>query len=943
MNNKLYLIDTMGLVFRAYHALARAGFQSPKGEPTGAVFGVANILATLLERESPKHIVAVFDTKEPTFRHKMYDKYKANRQAFPEELVPQLHRIKQLIDLSGIKRIEMPGFEADDIIGTLAKYATNNKIDAVCITSDKDYFQLVNEHVKVYRPSKGSSTDYDVFDSEKVREVFGVYPNQVIDVLALQGDSSDNVPGVKGIGEKTALSLIGEYGSLEKVYESLDSIKKNAVRSNLSEHREMAYLSKELVTIHTDVPYEFVYDDLRRGNQSAQELDALFIELGMSSVRERWRKQRSNDSTDSELSTKVETIVVPEKPGIDTVETRQHEYKTVLDDEDLKELITELQSVEILCVDLETTSLDTMMCRIVGVAISVKENTGWYIPVLDEGGTEEHQEQQATMFEVKDSTESNPGVRYLSVHYVLKKLKPFLEDRKIQKVGQNLKFDALIMRRYDVIVSPVGFDTMLASYLLDSDKPHNMDALALRYMNYSPVSITTLIGEKKNGSMLDAPLEKVAEYAAEDSDVTLTLRNILYEELKKNNLLELAEKIEFPVSEVLTEMEFNGIAIDTKALSDISQLIKTEVERLRKDIFLLADQEFNIDSPKQVGEILFDKMNIPGGKKTKTGYSTDVSVLSDLAADYPIAGLILEHRQLQKLQSTYVESLPRMIKPTTKRIHTTYNQTIAGTGRLSSVDPNLQNIPIRTALGRSIRKAFIPFNENAVLLSCDYSQIELRIMAHMSGDETLTNAFKNGLDIHSATAAKLFSVGLEEVSSSQRRIAKTVNFGIMYGQGSFGLSQQLGISRKEAKEIIEQYFISYPRIKNYFETTVESVRSKGYAETLCGRRRYFSNITSNNATIRQATERAAINMPIQGTAADMMKIAMINVHKAMHQEKVRSAMLLQIHDELVFEVPNEELTMMKELVVHNMENALPLGEVPVVVEAGYGKNWDEAH
>lgn len=948
MNNKLYLIDTMGLVFRAYHALLRSGFQSPKGEPTGAVFGVANILATLLERESPIHIAAVFDTKEPTFRHEKYELYKANRQAFPEELVPQLGRIKQLIDLSGIKRIEMPGFEADDIIGTLAKNAGNNKMDTICITSDKDYFQLVNDHVKVYRPSKGSSSDYDVFDAEKVREVFGVYPNQVIDVLALQGDSSDNVPGVKGIGEKTALSLINEYGSLEKVYESLESIKKNAVRNNLTEHREMAYLSKELVTIHTDVPLQFGYDECRRGNQSAQELDALFAELGMSSVRERWRKQRVNDSSipeiESAISVSVPEKVVPEKPSIDSVETRPHIYNTVLSETDFDKLINELENSTAICVDLETTSLDTMMCRIVGVAISVKENTGWYIPVNDTSemmnGDEEN---QASMFDVKEKPATDKAPEYLSVHWVLKQLKPFLENKNIQKIGQNLKFDALIMRRYDVIVSPVGFDTMLASYLLDSDKPHNMDALALRYMNYSPVSITTLIGEKKTGSMTDAPLDKVAEYAAEDADVTLTLRNILYEELKKNNLLDLAEKIEFPVSEVLTEMEFNGIAIDTKSLSSISQLIKTEVERLRKDIYILSEQEFNIDSPKQVGEILFEKMGIPGGKKTKTGYSTDVSVLSDLANEYPIAGMILEHRQLQKLQSTYVESLPRMIKPTTGRIHTTYNQTIAGTGRLSSVDPNLQNIPIRTELGRSIRKAFIPFNADSVLLSCDYSQIELRIMAHISGDETLTNAFKNGLDIHSATAAKLFSVSLEEVTSSQRRIAKTVNFGIMYGQGSFGLSQQLSISRKEAKEIIEQYFHNYPRIKNYFETTVEYVRSKGYAETLCGRRRYFPNITSNNATIRQGTERAAINMPIQGTAADMMKIAMINVHSEMRKQKVNSKMLLQIHDELVFEVPNVELELMKGLVVQTMQDALPLGDVPVIVEAGAGKNWDEAH
>lgn len=947
MNNTLYLIDTMGLVFRAYHAMMRMGFQSPSGEPTGAVFGVSNILATLLERESPMYIAAVFDTKEPTFRHQRYDLYKANRQAFPEELVPQLARIKQVIDLAGIRRIEMPGFEADDIIGTLATYAGKAQMDAICITSDKDYFQLVNDYVKVYRPSKGSSSDYDVFDAEKVREVFGVYPQQVIDVLALQGDSSDNVPGVKGIGEKTALSLITEYGSLDNVYANVDSITKKAVKANLTDHKDMAYLSKELVTIHTDVPLGLSLDDCRRSEQSSQELDGLFAELGMASLRERWRKQKNFSvaaalqKSDTEQPAAIPIAEQP-KPPVLTVETRPHSYYTVLHNDDMQRLIDELSHCTQLCVDLETTSLNTMQCDIVGIALSTKENTGWYIPVSDR--VEEHNtDAQHSLFEVQESA-AEYSSDYMSVHTVLQRLRPFLENPDVPKIGQNLKFDALILRRYDVVISPVGFDTMLASYLLDADKPHNMDALALRWMNYSPISITTLIGEKKNGSMKDAPLEKVAEYAAEDADVTITLRNILYTELEKNNLLTLAETIEFPVSEVLTQMEYNGIKITTEALSEISAMIKTEVERLRKDIFLISEQEFNIDSPKQVGEILFDKLKIPGGKKTKTGYSTDVSVLSELAADYPVAGMILEHRQLQKLQSTYVEALPKMVNPQTGRIHTTYNQTIAGTGRLSSVEPNLQNIPIRTALGRSIRRAFIPSDtNNAVLLSCDYSQIELRIMAYISRDETLMHAFQHGLDIHSATAAKLFSVPLSEVSSSQRRIAKTVNFGIMYGQGSFGLAQQLSISRKEAKTIIDQYFTNYPRIREYFDTTLESVRSKGYAETLCGRRRYFSNINSNNATIRQSTERAAINMPIQGTAADMMKIAMIQVHKRMKQEKVRSLMLLQIHDELVFDVPNDEIELMKTLVVETMQNALALGDVPVLVEAGIGKNWDEAH
>jgi DNA polymerase-1 len=937
----------MGLVFRAYHALSRMGLQTPSGEPTSAVYGFASILGSLLEREQPDYIAAVFDTKEPTFRHQLYEQYKANRQAFPEELVPQLGRIKELIDALGIRRIELAGFEADDIVGTLARIGAENGMEVLCITSDKDYFQLVGDTVKVLRPGKDAS-EYDIYGREEVLKKFGVYPEQVIDYLALIGDSSDNVPGVKGIGEKSALPLIEKFGSLENLYERLHEVEKDAIRTKLTDSRDMAFLSKELVTIHQHVPINITLEDCRRSEPNKIILDNLLTTLNFNSLRKKWGTFQA-----APLESSSDTDNTPTESTVRTIADIPHEYKLVATTEDLNAMMIDLQTAQILSFDLETTSLDVMSCSIVGIALSASEGRAYYIAVNEDETLSVNFDTPkrgaavtASMFDAPQEEPIIPQQRHgeqgLPLRFVLIHLKPLLE-RGIPKVGQNAKFDAIILRRFGINVSPITFDTMLASYILNPDMQHGMDALARHWMNYSPIPITALIGEKKQGSMRDVPLEKAAEYAAEDADVTLKLRNILYSELTKQGLLKLAENVEFPLVEVLTEMESNGIAIDTGALSVISEKIKIAVAELRTNIFYEAGVEFNIDSPKQVGDILFEKMMIPSGKKTKTSYSTDVSVLSELSESYPIAGMILEHRQLQKLQSTYVESLPKMVNPQTGRVHTTYNQTIAGTGRLSSVEPNLQNIPIRTEIGRSIRKAFVPQTEGALLLSADYSQIELRVIAHVCGDETLVNAFRNGLDIHAATAAALFGIDITEVTSGQRRIAKTVNFGIMYGQGSFGLSQQLSISRTEAKNIIEQYFEKYPRIKSYIESTKESAREKGYVSTLLGRRRYFSNITSKNATIRQAAERAAINMPIQGTAADMMKLAMIAVHKAMKTHKFKSKMLLQIHDELVFEVMDGEMDELSAVVKSCMENALPLGKVPVLVELGTGKNWDEAH
>lgn len=958
---RLYLIDTMGLVFRAYHAMSRMDLKTASGEPTSAVFGFANIVTALLEREKPEYIAAVFDTKEPTFRHEKYTAYKANRQAFPEDLEPQLARIKEFIDLIGIRRVELPGYEADDIVGTLARTAAAAGAEVFCITSDKDYFQLVTDRVKILRPGKDSG-EYDVYDAAAVKEKFGVFPAQVTDMLALTGDSSDNVPGAKGIGEKTALPLIEKFGSLESLYERLAEVDKDSVRKKLEDSRDLAFLSKDLVTIHCEVPTDVQPHDCKWHSPRFGELDAFFATMNFNTLRNKWRKKGQEAETagdppagDNGQSTTNSLQPTTDNPQPTTHDSQPpsdelltlpdipHEYELISTMSAFRAMLQELESAEALSVDLETTSLDAMSCGIVGVSLCVREGRAFFVatePYSNESEEQAHNSEQDSLFAEPKTDYSSGRLQWRDVAPALKAL---LENPALPKVGQNLKFDALILFRHGITVSPVGFDTMLASYVLNPDVLHNMDALAERWMKYKPIPISTLIGEKKQGSMLDAPLDKVAEYAAEDADVTLKLFHILERELDGSGVAEIARRIEFPLVEVLVEMEHNGVAIDVGKLAAISEKIQGEVRRLRVKIFKESGVEFNIDSPKQVGEILFEKMMIPAAKKTKTGYSTDVSVLSELAPNYPIAGMILEHRQLQKLQSTYVESLPRMVNLRTGRIHTTFNQTVAGTGRLSSVEPNLQNIPIRTEIGRSIRQAFVAQRPGASLLSADYSQIELRIMAHVAGDATLIDAFQHGKDIHAATAAALFGVDIADVSGQQRRIAKTVNFGIMYGQGSFGLSQQLGISRGEAKEIIGQYFTQYAGIKRYMDETLEMAREKGYVRTLLGRRKYFPMITSRNQGLRQGAERAAINMPIQGTAADMMKLAMIKVHNTMKQARMRSPMILQIHDELVFEALPDELNDLRSLVKECMETAFLLGEVPVVVETGVGANWDEAH
>jgi DNA polymerase-1 len=929
--------------------MQRSGLQNAKGEPTFAVFAFVNILTNLLEKEKPENIAVVFDRAEPTFRHEIYKEYKANRLAFPEDLVPQLARIKEFLDLIAIPRVEKPGFEADDIIGTFSKHAAEKKIETACLTNDKDYYQLVNDYVRLYKPLTKGKSGFDIIDEKGVYEKFGVAPERVIDVLALIGDSSDNIPGVKGIGEKTAIPLIQKYETIENLYEHIDEIEKPAVKKKLLEGKENAMLAKFLVTIKTDVQLDESLDDLKKGTPDYKELDKFFADAGFFTIRKHWAEKGLLEGIPADLSLPDEKDSVQDDAGNTT-----HEYIHVKSEKLLNDMLDDLTGKPVLSVDLETSSLNRQTCEIVGIALCAEENKAYYVSVFTNkekvipedksysddslfGGIKDEKQDSENEFKFRDES--------LPLSYVLDKLRSLLEGKKYGKIGQNIKFDTFILSRFGIEVSPVVFDTMIASYLLNPDESHNLDALSQKWLNYKPIPISSLIGEKKSEqkSMRDIEPSIIAEYAGEDADLAFRLYNVLKPELEKEGLSSLAGEIEFPLIEVLTQMERNGIAIDTAMLKDLSEKIELKLKELSKNIFDEAGQEFNIDSPKQLAEIMFDKMQIPAGKKTKTGYSTNVTVLTDLAPFYPIAEYVLEYRQMKKLITTYIDSLPKLISPETGRIHTTYNQTIASTGRLSSTDPNLQNIPVRSELGKEIRKAFVPGHQGAVILSADYSQVELRIMAFMSGDKHLIESFKQGLDIHSATASLLFDKPLEKVDSDMRRVAKTVNFGIMYGLGAFGLAQRLGISRNEAKSIIDNYFEKYPGIKNYIDDTIKFVEKHGYAETLLGRRRFFKNINSKNHNLKTADERAAINLPIQGTASDMMKIAMINVNREMQKSGFKSIMMLQVHDELVFEALNDELAELTELVVAQMESALSLGDVPVVVDTGTGANWLEAH
>ncbi len=931
---RLFLIDGMALAYRAYFAFISRPLVNSKGENTSAIFGFANTLIKILDEERPEHVAVIFDTKEPTFRHHKFPEYKATRQKMPEDMASQMEKLKEVVRAFRTPILELPGYEADDIIGTLARRAEKEQVVTYMVTADKDLMQLISPLVRMYKPGK-SGSDVEIVDEAAVAERFGVPPGKVVDVLALVGDKSDNIPGVPGIGEKTAIPLIQQFGSLEGVYEHLDEIPQKGVRTKLMEHKEKATLSKELVTIHTDVPLAIDFHELRASEQDTQGLIRLFSELEFRSLLGRLRDLGAPRPSGTPAAP-------PEDEGTDfpysmptgSMSTDAHEYHCILSEEDLDRLCRTLSKAPRFVVDTETTSKNPLQAALVGLSFSVKEREAYYIPVryvpTEKERASLHLEDNHTASALEPST-------------VLSRLKLVLEDPAIGKVGQHLKYDILVLKAHGISLEGVDFDTMVASYIIRPDGQHNLDALAQDYLGYRMVSFEELVGKGKDQKHItEVPLARITDYSAEDADMTLRISLRQREKLEHMGHTKLCREIEFPLIPVLARMEFAGVALDTEYLAGMSKDLDRQLQNLVTVIHRHAGQEFNINSTQQLGDILFNTLGLPPVRKTKTGYSTDVAVLETLRGKHPIIEHLLEYRQLAKLKSTYVDALPQLVEPSTRRVHTSFNQTIAATGRLSSSDPNLQNIPIRTEIGRAIRKAFVPGTRGMVMMSADYSQIELRIMAHVSGDEGLITAFRNNEDIHASTAAKVFGVDPDSVSRDMRRKAKEVNFGIMYGIGPFGLGNRLEIGQAEAREIITRYFERFPRVKQYINDTLETARRAGYVSTLLGRRRYLPDIRSRNQNIRGNAERQAINMPIQGTAADMIKLAMIAIDREIRTGNLGSRMLLQVHDELVFEVPEKEIGLMKELVAQRMKEALPL-TVPIDVEVGAGADWLDAH
>ncbi|EOZ95940.1 DNA polymerase I [Indibacter alkaliphilus LW1] len=931
-DKKLFLLDAMALIYRAHFAFSKNPRINSKGLNTGIMLGFTNTLLEVLEKEKPTHIAVAFDTKAPTFRHVQFEAYKANRQEQPEDIEIGIPWVKQIVEAFNIPVLELDGFEADDIIGTIAKKAERTSFVVYMMTPDKDYGQLVEEHIYLYKPAfMGNAVD--IMGPKEVCAKWDIENvDQVRDILGLMGDAVDNIPGIPGIGEKTAVKLLKAYGSIEEMLQHTDDLK-GKQKENVVNFGQQGLLSKELATINIDVPVDFDEKSLHYDGPDEEKLKALFAELEFRTLTQRvfgekMKKPQVKVSEQLGLFTgesEVKEEDIPEENPLpvpvlhDSILTTAHDYHKVDGEKAIKELISYLEIQDEFCFDTETTALNPNEAELVGLSFSYVPGEAFYIPFP--------QDQE----EAKKKLELFRGA---------------FENENIIKIGQNVKYDLLVLKNYDMQVRGKLYDTMLAHYLVEPEGKHSMDWLAQQYLNYKPVSIESLIGKKgKNqGSMRDVDVDEVVAYAAEDADITLKLKEKLDPLVKENGLEKLLHEVENPLIRVLTEMEFEGVRIDTESLAEMSKELEKESIEMEKRVYELAGEEFNLSSPKQLGEILFVKLKLDSkAKKTKTGqYATGEEILSKMAAEHEIARVILEYRQIVKLKSTYVDALPTMINPKTGRVHTTYNQFVAATGRLSSINPNLQNIPIRTERGREIRKAFVPRDDNHVLFAADYSQIELRIMAAFSKDESMIEAFKNGRDIHATTAAKIFQVSLEEVTSDMRRKAKTANFGIIYGISAFGLSQRLNISRTEAKEIIDAYFKEFPAVKAYMDNCIEKAKKDEYVETILGRRRYLRDINSRNQTMRGFAERNAINAPIQGSAADMIKVAMINVYQWMKQEKLKSKMILQVHDELVFDAVKDELELLQKEIPKLMSDAVKLG-VPVVVETGTGKDWLEAH
>jgi len=931
---RLFLLDAYALIFRGYYAFIKNPRINSKGMDTSAIMGFTNSLLDVIKRERPDHLAVCFDKGGSVSRTEMFEDYKANRDETPEAIRIAVPYIEQILRAMHIPVVVQEGFEADDIIGTLAKQAEKEGYQVYMVTPDKDFAQLVSENIFMYRPAR-MGNGIEIWGIPEVQEKFEVErPEQVIDYLGMMGDAVDNIPGLPGVGDKTAKKFLKAYGSMEALVAHTHELK-GKMKEKIEANKELGLLSKELATIITDVPVQFEAEAFELSHPDMEAVEPIFQELEFRRLTENLRKV-FDAPTETDASTATPPAPKPTQGGqMDlfaapgggqehqsdrtNLQSKKHLYQSIETPTERALLLEYLMQQKSVCFDTETTSLDTFEAELVGIAFSWEAHKGYYLSLPEER---------------------------TAVIEILTPFRPFFESTSIEKVGHNLKYDLKVLAQYGFGVAEPLYDTMIAHYLINPDMRHNMDVLAETYLNYSPKPISDLIGKKgKNqGSMRDVPLSEQTEYAVEDADITLQLKDHFQKEIEAANTGSLFHDIELPLVSVLTQMELNGIRIDTDYLAHFSKDLAQQIERLEQQIYTAAGEEFNLASPKQLGPILFDKLKlVDKPKKTKTGqYSTAEDVLSYLAKDHAIIADILEWRSLQKLQSTYVTALPKEVASRTGRVHTVYNQAVAATGRLSSNNPNLQNIPIRTPLGQKVRQAFVAKDSDHVLLAADYSQIELRIIAALSQDEGLLEAFRNGEDIHRSTAAKVFGVPQEEVTREQRSHAKTVNFGIIYGVSAFGLSQQTDLNRTEAKELIDTYYATYPKLRAYMQDQVEFARENGYVETVLGRRRYLKDINSQNAVVRGGAERNSINAPIQGSAADIIKIAMINIHKRLQSEAWQTQMLLQVHDELVFEVPQTELEKATEMIRSEMENAYAI-DVPLVVDVGVGHNWLEAH
>ena len=932
-NSKLFLLDAYALIYRAYYAFIKNPRINSKGFNTSAILGFVNTLEEVLKKENPTHIGVAFDPPGPTFRHEAFEQYKAQREETPEAIRLSVPIIKDIIKAYRIPILEVAGYEADDVIGTLATEAGNQGITTYMMTPDKDYGQLVTDHVFMYRPKYGDK-EFEVMGVEQVKAKFDIQsPAQVIDMLGLMGDSSDNIPGCPGVGEKTAQKLIAEFGSIENLLEHTDQLK-GALKTKVETNREMIIFSKFLATIKVDVPIRLDMNSLVRKQADEDTLRKIFEELEFRTLMERIFKKESSPASPiagtlfNQENGPVQGNLFEEftpdhtneekKSNLESLNSLSYDYQLIDTEEKRNEIIKKLLTSEILALDTETTGTDPMDAELVGMSFSITENQAFYVPV--------------------------PAEREEAIK-IVREFEPVFKNEKSLKVGQNIKYDMLVLQNYGIEVRGKLFDTMVAHYVLQPELRHNMDYLAEIYLHYQTIHIEELIGPKGKGqkNMRDLSPQEVYLYACEDADVTLKLKNILEQELKKNDAEKLFYEIEMPLVPVLVNIESNGVRLDTEALKQSSEHFTTRLQSIEKEIYTLAEGEFNIASPKQVGEILFDKLKIvEKAKKTKTGqYVTSEEVLESLRNKHDIIGKILEYRGLKKLLSTYIDALPQLINPKTGRIHTSFNQTVTATGRLSSSNPNLQNIPIRDEDGKEIRKAFIP-DDGCSFFSADYSQIELRIMAHLSEDKNMIDAFLSGYDIHAATAAKIYKVDIKEVTADMRRKAKTANFGIIYGISVFGLAERMNVDRKEAKELIDGYFETYPQVKSYMDKSIQVAREHGYVETIFHRKRFLPDINSRNAVVRGYAERNAINAPIQGSAADIIKVAMARIYERFKAEGLKAKMILQVHDELNFSVPAKEKEIVEQVVIEEMEKAYRM-HVPLKADCGWGTNWLEAH